>query len=360
MHRRIVPAGIIAAALVPASFVVIAAVAEKPLAQMQSQKLSAGDFTYLGAFRLPEGGERPKTFAYGGNAMTFNPDGDRSGPRDGFPGSLFVTGHDRMPYGELPDGDQVAEIAIPKPVMSKDLNALNRASFLQNFQDVAKRHFPEFTELPTVGMQYLNTPATGAKIHMAWGQHFEPEQAVATHAWIGPNLARPNFQGTWNIDQRSFYSTNGYMFEIPKEWADAHANGRYLATGRFRDGGWSGLGPALFAYRPWTDEKGTPAPSGTRLEDTPLLLYESSRNTDKIERNLKGYQHPDEWSGGAWITTKSGKSAVLFAGTKATGAKYWYGFVNPGGTELPCVYQRSWRNTRPAAWRTGLLARRMI
>ena len=26
---------------------------------------------------------------------------------------------------------------------------------------------------------------------------------------------------------------------------------------------------------------------------------------------MKGYQHPDEWSGGAWITTKSGKSAVV-------------------------------------------------
>ena len=30
------------------------------------------------------------SFAYGGNAMTFNPNGDPAGPRDGFPGSLFI------------------------------------------------------------------------------------------------------------------------------------------------------------------------------------------------------------------------------------------------------------------------------
>jgi hypothetical protein len=68
-----------------------------------------------------------------------------------------------------------------------------------------------------------------------------------------------------------------------------------------------------------------------------LLLYEKSSNTPNIERCLNGYQHPDEWEGGAWITTNAGKSAVLFAGTKGTGAKYWYGYINPAGPQYPCV-----------------------
>ncbi len=127
------------------------------------------------------------------------------------------------------------------------------------------------------------------------------------------------------------------MFEIPASWADAHAQGRYLGTGRFKDGGWSGMGPALFAYRPWIDENGAPAPPGTHLEETVLLHYASSIDTDHIEQCINGYQHPDEWEGGAWITTNTGKSAVLFAGTKSTGTKYWYGFVNPAGPEYPCV-----------------------
>ena len=301
------------------------------------QLVQPADLLYLGAFRLPGNGMRPETFAYGGNAMTLNPDGDPSGGGDGFPGSLFITGHDRMAYGELPDGSQVAELTIPIPVQSDDLADLNEATFLQEFHDVAAGFFTELEEIPRIGMQYLDVPATGAKIHLAWGQHLQPDPPVASHAWFDPTLSAPQLQGTWFIGQQSLYSVNGYMLEIPATWADEHTAGRYLGTGRFRDGGWSGMGPALFAYRPWIDTGGTPAPPGAHLEETVLLLYESSQNTPDIERCLAGYQHPDEWEGGAWITTAAGKTAVLFAGTKSTGAKYWYGFVNPAGPEYPCV-----------------------
>ena len=73
--------------------------------------------------RLPASrrGRTPLTFEYGGNAMTFRPGGDPAGGTDGFPGSLFVTGHDRMPYGELPDGSRVAEVGIPAPVVSRNV-----------------------------------------------------------------------------------------------------------------------------------------------------------------------------------------------------------------------------------------------
>jgi hypothetical protein len=67
------------------------------------------------------------------------------------------------------------------------------------------------------------------------------------------------------------------------------------------------------------------------------LLYENSYTTDAIERSLAGYQHADEWDGGAWLTTASGKSALLFAGAKSNGTKYWYGYINPAGPQYPCV-----------------------
>ena len=299
-----------------------------------------GDFSYLGAFRLPGGDERPETFAYGGNAMTYRPDGDPSGAGDGFEGSLYVMGHERMPYGELPNGNQIAEIAIPKPVVSKDLGALNQAALVQPFHDVANGLFEAYAEIPRVGMEYLSTDATGPKIQLAWGQHFHEDDAERgpTHAWIDPDLSAPNPQGSWYVGNQSLYSVNGYLFEIPASWADVHVGGRQLATGRYRDGGWSGQGPALFAYRPCTDDNGTPASPGTHLKEVPLLLYANSQETDDVvSRSLRGYQHCDEWEGGAWLTTQSGKAAVLFAGTKGTGAKYWYGWVNPKGPEYPCV-----------------------
>ncbi len=297
--------------------------------------LQPSDFTYLGAFRLPEGRERPYTFEYGGNAMTFCPEGDPSGPADGFPGSLFLSGHDRLPYSELPNGGQIAEIRIPAPSKARDVALLPRAALLQDFHNVAAGFFPGLDEIPRMGMQFLRSAATGAKIHLAWGQHFQ-ETAGASHAWFDPNLSAPNTRGTWFIGSQSLYSVNDYMLEIPAAWAERFSQGRPLGTGRFRDGGWSGMGPALFAYRPWTDAGAAPA-DGTHLMETTLLLYQDSATTESIEKCLSGYQHPDEWQGAAWITTPGGKTAVLFAGTKGIGARYWYGYINPAGPDIPCV-----------------------
>jgi hypothetical protein len=296
--------------------------------------INPADLTYLGAFRLPGSDDPPQTFAYGGNAMTFNPDGDPTNTDD-FPGSLFVMGHDRMPYGDLPDGNQVAELSIPVPVNSRNLADLPYAEFIQNFHDIAAGYFTNLDEIPKVGMQYLNHPATGPKIHLAWGQHIQPPD-VASHAWFNPTLASPDVQGAWFIGNQDLYSVNGYMFEIPTAWADAYAQGHYLGTGRMRDGGQGGMGPTLYAYTPWLPG-GAPPASGTHLSETILLLYENSYNTEEIIRCLDGYQHPDEWEGGAWLTTGIGKAAVVFAGTKSNGTRYWYGFINPAGPDQPCV-----------------------
>lgn len=297
----------------------------QPLPPLSTDVVNPADIEYIGAFRLPGGDEPPQTFAYGGNAMTFNPDNN----------SLFITGHDRVAYDGVPDGDQVAEVAIPAPVFSKNLEELNTAEFIQDFANVTEGRFTELEEIPKIGLQYLNRPETGPKIHIAWGQHLQP-QDVASHGWFDPTLSASGFQGTWFIGNQDLYSVNGYMFEIPAEWADAYTGGRVLATGRMRDGGQGGMGPTLFAYRPWNSD-GSPPPAGTRLEEIPLLLYENAYNTEEIVRAMNDYQHPDSWEGGAWITTVSGKSAVLFAGTKSNGEKYWYGYIHPDGSQFACV-----------------------
>ena len=295
------------------------------------------DFTYLGAFRLPDDGDRPRTFEYGGSAMTFRPDGDPEGEADGFSGSLFVAGHDRLPYGELPDGNQVAEVSIPAPVIADDPAALPQAEFLQPFADVAAGAFVGLEELPRMAMLYLERPQSGPAVHLAFGQHFQSDPAQATHGWFGPDLTSPDLQGEWFINQASLYSVNGYLLEIPPEWSEA-VGGMPLATGRFRDGGWSGMGPALYGYFPWKPDGSAP-PDGAQLPATALLQYAASDVTPEIEQAMAGYQHPDEWEGAAWLTTPDGRSAVLFAGTKSVGDKYWYGFRHPDGPDLPCVEQ---------------------
>ena len=311
------------------------AAAERPLPP--GGAILPDDFTYLGAFRLPDDGDRPRTFEYGGSAMTFRPDGDPEGEADGFSGSLFIAGHDRLPYGELPDGNQVAEVTIPAPVIAGDPAALPQAEFLQPFTDVAGGAFVGLEELPRMAMLYLDHPQSGAAVHLAFGQHFQSDPTQATHGWFSPDLTSPDLQGEWFIDQASLYSVNGYLLEIPPEWSEA-VGGMPLATGRFRDGGWSGMGPALYAYLPWQPDGSAP-PDGAQLPATALLQYAASDVTPEIERAMDGYQHPDEWEGTAWLTTPDGRSAVLFAGTKSVGDKYWYGFRHPDGPDLPCVEQ---------------------
>lgn len=314
---------------------------EEPVERLKPNLIVASDFTYLGAFRLPGSRERPYTFSYGGEAMTFNPNGDLTGATDGFSGSLFIMGHNRMPYGELSNGNQLAEVSIPKPLITTQVEQLPQAVFLQDFHEIDPGLFAYFDEIPRVGIEYLNNPATGAVLHLCWGQHFhhEEEAKKPSHTWVSPFLGQKVESNGWYIGNQSPYSVNNYIFSVPAKWAEEHLGGRVLVTGRFRDGGWSGMGPSLYAYVPWDTDSGLPIDSGTHLNEIVLLQYEKSNETDMIERSMNKYQHGDEWEGGSWVTTDLGRSAVLFAGTKSIGERYWYGFINADGPNYPCLQE---------------------
>ncbi len=288
------------------------------------------DLTYLGAFRLPDraaGAPDEESWEYSGQALTYRPDGD-PGNTDGHPGSLFGTGHDVYNY--------VSEISIPVPSTSRDLEQLNVATTLQGFNDVRGGLFDGLTEMPRVGMQYLPAQAgqTSAKLHLAWGAHHHDEGSstdTPSHAWCDLDLSVPNTQGAWWIGDAPLYRVNGYIFEIPQEWADTYAGGARLATGRYRDGGWSGMGPNIFAYGPWLD--GSPPISGTHLTAHTVLSYSFSGGAYA----LTNYHDSDEWEGGAWLT-EGARSAVVLVGTKGGGDYWWYGYSSPGGDGMPCPF----------------------
>jgi len=290
-----------------------------------TERLQPGDLVYRGAFRLPDasGGS---SWDYSGDAMAYYPNGDPSGPPDGHPGTIFGVGHDWQKY--------VSEISIPAPVVSinRSPDELNTATTLQEFRDVRAGvgSLNVLQELPRVGMEYL--PPQGAqrsgKLYLCWGAHFqEDEQHVASHMWCDLDLS--NSRGAWCIGDYSLYSVNDYMFEIPRAWADVNTPGMRLATGRFRDGGWGGQGPALFACGPWNH--GNPPAPDTVLRATPLLLYSSTASDEPPYHTLDSYHHADEWTGGAWLTAGN-KAAVVFIGTKCWG-ECWYGLAD--GTVWP-------------------------
>ncbi|MCP4110235.1 MAG: hypothetical protein GY749_32725 [Desulfobacteraceae bacterium] len=284
------------------------------------------DLEYQGAFRLPDvSGEC--NWTYSGHAMTCYPDGDPGGQDDGYPGSIFSVGNDAV-------CQYISEISIPEPVISsnKNLDELNTATTLQDFHDIRGGMFGDFQNLviPRVGLEYLPPQGsqTTGKLHFCWAQHIQDFEA--SHGWCELTLSNPQPAGPWIIGNYTNYVTNDYIFGIPKEWADANLPGMYLATGRSREGPWSGRGPALFAYSPWND--GNPPGQNAVLSSvTPLLLYGIQEpDTPEISTGdsmeMNDYQDSDHWYGGAWLTAGS-NAAVIFAGTKAVG-KSWYGFAN--------------------------------
>lgn len=283
------------------------------------------DLVYQGAFRLPEGdGTDESSWAWGGTATTYYPKGDSSGPNDGYPGSIYGTGHDQHQY--------VSEITIPKPVnsLTKDLSELSTAETQQEFTDIRQELFG-YLELPRVGLEYL--PKQGSqtedKLYYTWGQHMQELDAGPSHGWFELDLSNPNRAGPWRIKDQIKYNTTDYIFEIPSNWAAENTPGMRLATGRFRDGGQGAQGPVIITYGPWND--GNPPAEGAALSNTPLLLYSSVYDDPVGEHAMNDYHHSDEWSGGAWLT-KDNKAAVIFIGIKGQG-DCWYGFYD--GTVWP-------------------------
>lgn len=296
--------------------------------------IQPADLTYRGAFRLPPDSANPDYgWEWGGRALTYYPEGDPAGGADGYPGSLYGAGNDQIMW--------VGEIGVPAPVISASTNLgqLNTATLLRSFRDIRSgisslEQLYENRMILYAGLAYL--PALGAqtsaKLYACFGDHFHDPgtpQDTPSHMWT--DLALEDNQGAWWISTQTLYSVNDYLFEIPSAWADSTAGtaGRYLATGRFREGGWSGQGPALFAIAPWLS--GNPPDSGAVLPAVPLLLYSNTRGEDPTSYTLDNYHHADNWMGGAWLTSGD-KAAVVFLGLKGQG-ECWYGFAD--GTRYP-------------------------
>ncbi|OQY06271.1 MAG: hypothetical protein B6I22_05795 [Desulfobacteraceae bacterium 4572_123] len=94
------------------------------LAQNSHHRLHAGNLVYKGAFAFPP----DDAWAYSGHALAYYPDGDSTGPSDGYPGSLYAAGH--------ANDDLVGEMTIPIPVKSHSFGDLPKAAVLRPLTDI--------------------------------------------------------------------------------------------------------------------------------------------------------------------------------------------------------------------------------
>ncbi len=281
------------------------------------------DLIYQGALRLPEGSNET-SWEWGGTAAAYYATGDSESPDDGYPGSIFATGHEWE--------QQISEISIPIPVISENKNVeeLNTSTTLQAFYDIKGDLFG-YLELPRVGLEYLPKQGdqTTGKLYYSWGQHMQEGDDGPSHGWFELDLSDPQRQGPWRISDQIKYTTIDYIFAIDKSWTSVNTPGKLLATGRFRDGGQGTQGPSLIAYGPWNE--GNPPPPNTSLSNIPLLFYSSVYDDPEGVYGMDNYHHSDEWSGGAWLTYND-RSSVIFVGIKGLG-NCWYGFYD--GTVWP-------------------------
>jgi len=316
---------------------------EETVNPVESENIMPEDLEYLGAFLTPDPDpdDDSHMWEWGGQAMAYDPSGNPSVLRDEFSGSLYGAGHDVW--------NLISEITIARPVISptKTLEQLNTAQTLQPFADVRNGLFDWIDEMPRVGMALLppQENQTTSKLYLCWGQHIQDPHP--SHMWCEKDLSHPNPQGEWSVKGLNPYNSNDYLFEIPQEWSDQYTPGLRLATGRYRDGGWSGFGPTLAAIGPYNH--GNPPSDGQQL-DSNLLIQYADYYEGEPERwdEMNGYCHSDEWSGAAWLYTGD-KSAVVFVGTKGIG-ETWYG--DPDGPCMECglPHLRGWWSEQFQGW----------
>ena len=284
------------------------------------------DLEYLGAFRLPNNTTGSQYgsdgWAYGVKGLTHYPEGDSSGPNDGTPGSFFAINHSNEQY--------VAEISIPAPVNSKNLNELNRAGTLQNFYDLENGMYThEYKETEICYLPKQGSQATD-KLYLSWNDWYNVgDEDRDRYGWSELDLSNSNTQGLWGLGSSNTevnpHNVGQFLFEIPKSWADLHTPGKLLLAGKYRGGGNAdggcrfGGGPGMHAFGPWN--QGNPPVAGTALDQTTLLSYVGCHVWSYAPTG-DAAKVTDKWEGGAWITAGD-KNAVVLTGTKGFGEDYY-------------------------------------
>jgi len=250
-----------------------------------AQRLQSTNFSYLGAFRLPD------EFNWGALGLSYHPSGSESG-------NLLVTGFQSLSSpdhpGEAcwnPEWDCFAfygQVRIPTPEINANWEALPQASLSGGMIN--------FDQGLVAGLSRENSfvsdieffPRTGSqsrdKIYGAanfWYPEGDFGEGSFPTIWM-TNMDGSGVQGMFHVgpDTTPFHGrkTGAYLFTAPQWYADQYLGGRRLITGRSRgtpatseepvtiQGG--SQGPTFFAYQALDSD----TPSGN-LDALPMLYY---------------------------------------------------------------------------------------
>ncbi len=303
----------------------------------RGDRLQPADFTYEGAFRLPD------DFNWGALGLSFHPDGN------GGTGSLLVTGFE-LPSDPAHPGESCwnptwdcyafyGEVTIPTPAVETNWENLPQATltggmtpFDGGLASTVHREYVFVSDIEYVPQRGSQTSdKLYGSINLWYAEGAVGEDTFPT-VWMA-NLDGTDAQGMFHVGPVAtpFHGRKmgSYLFTTPTWYADQYLGGRTLVTGRARGtpvgsepvttrGG--SQGPTLFAFHPFDTDN----PTGD-LDALPMLYYRvkfpgcAGPNVgDPDECDYPGYTMCDDWTGGAFAGSGT-KNAIMLLGYKGLG-----------------------------------------
>lgn len=256
--------------------------------------LQFDDLNYMGAFKLPTQSSNGDTFEIGGHPVAYNPARN----------SLFIGSR----LGRL------AEVSIPTPVNSANVNQLPRATYLQGFYEPTEGNL---WRVGSSGVSVDGILVYGNRLY-GTGSIFYDANNVQTvsHFSRSQTLSQGSFAGwsqVWEPEKSGFVS--GFMALVPDEWQDQL--GGPAITGQFGIPiAWrTSWGPSAFAFNPTLVGAAT-------VPASPLLYYTSEHHTLGHWSGSNPTYGANAQAGGVAII--AGTRTILYFGRNGMGP-YCYG-----------------------------------
>ncbi len=261
-------------------------------------RLAFADITYLGGFRLPRAAQGNGSFSYGGQHLAYN------AARNSLFGSSLQ--------------NNVAEITIPAPVNTTDVNQMPFATYLQGFSDPSEGHFREIEQGGPNGAVMAGLLVDGNRLHATGSIYYDASNSqVVSHFSHSTNLSEPSYLGmsqVWETGKAGF--VGGYMANIPSEWQSLLGGAALTGQCCIPIVGRTSHGPAAFGFDPARVGNNTAVPAA------PLLYYPSTHTTLGPWAGANPTYGSTTSMGG--VAVIAGTRTALFIGRNGMGA-YCYG-----------------------------------
>ncbi|HJL18969.1 MAG TPA: hypothetical protein RMH99_25125 [Sandaracinaceae bacterium LLY-WYZ-13_1] len=276
-----------------------------------TERLTPDDFTYRGAFRLPD------AFTWSSLGITVRPDGD------GGDGTLFVLGKSRQPA-------QLSEVSIPDPAIAPfdELPVAEIRMTPRSMDGDLIESTLSADHTDARGLLYV--PQTGsqdsAHLYGAADYWYAVMDGTFPTIWMS-ELDGSDPRGLFHVGPEgdsTFHGnrTGDYLFSVPEWYAARYLGGRRVVAGKTRGAFGGSMGPTMFAFPRFDTEE----PSGD-LDALPMLYYPlvdecaGPNRGDPDVCDFPQFSMCDKWTGAAFVEEGDRRAIVLY-GIKGVGNEY--------------------------------------